>query len=53
MNRKDPAEIAIRDIRRMTQRYYSPEGPHGEESIATWCRREALRRARITVASGS
>jgi hypothetical protein len=45
---KQPAEDAIRDIRRATRRYFSAEekirivleGLRGEESIAELCRRE-------------
>jgi len=50
MSKKDPAEKAIRDIRRKTRRHYSSEGKirivleglRGEESIATLCRREGI-----------
>ncbi|MFP6705772.1 MAG: IS3 family transposase [Alphaproteobacteria bacterium] len=50
MSKKDPAEKAIRDIRRKTRRHYSSEekirivleGLRGEESIATLCRREGI-----------
>ena len=45
MSKKDPAEKAIRNIRRKTRRLYSSEekirivleGLRGEESIATLC----------------
>ena len=48
MSRKDPAEKAIRDIRRKTRKRYSAEekirivlsGLRGEESIAVLCRHE-------------
>ena len=47
---KQPAEDAIRDIRRATRRHFSaeekirvvPEGLRGEESIAELCRREGI-----------
>ena len=50
MCKKDPAEKAIRDIRRKTRRHYSAEekirivieGLRGEESIAALCRREGI-----------
>ena len=50
MSRKDPAEKAIRDIRRKTRKQYSAEekirivlsGLRGEESIAALCRREGI-----------
>ena len=50
MSRKDPAEKAIRDIRRKTRKRYSAEekirivlsGLRGEESIAALCRREGI-----------
>ncbi len=50
MSRKDPAEKAIRDIRRKTRKRYSAEekirivlsGLRGEESIAELCRREGI-----------
>ena len=50
MSRKDPAEKAIRDIRRKTRKQYSAEekirivlsGLRGEESIAVLCRREGI-----------
>ena len=48
---KQPAEDAIRDIRRATRRHFSAEekirivleGLRGEESIAELCRREGHR----------
>jgi transposase len=48
MTPKEPAERAVRDIRRKTRRQYSSEekirivleGLRGEESIASLCRRE-------------
>jgi transposase len=48
MTPKEPAEKAVRDIRRKTRRQYSSEekirivleGLRGEESIASLCRRE-------------
>ena len=50
MHKKDPAEKAIRDIRRKTRRRHSTEekirivieGLRGEESIAALCRREGI-----------
>ena len=50
MSRKDPAEKAIRDIRRKTRKRYSAEGKirivlsglRGEESIAALCRHEGI-----------
>ncbi len=50
MLKKDPAEKAIRDIRRKTRRRHSTEekirivieGLRGEESIAALCRREGI-----------
>ncbi|EKV27728.1 Mobile element protein [Caenispirillum salinarum AK4] len=47
---KDPAEKAVRDIRRRTRKQYSAEekirivleGLRGEESIAHLCRREGI-----------
>ena len=50
MSKKDPAEKAIRNIRRKTRRLYSSEekirivleGLRGEESIATLCRLEGI-----------
>ena len=47
---KQPAEDAIRDIRRATRRHFSAEekirivleGLRGEESIAELCRREGI-----------
>ncbi len=50
MRRKDPAEKAVRDIRRKTRRQYSSEekirivleGLRGEESIAVLCRHEGI-----------
>ena len=47
---KDPAEMAVRDIRRKTRKQYSAEekirivvsGLRGEESIAALCRREGI-----------
>ena len=50
MSRKDPAEKAIRDIRRKTRKRYSAEekirivlsGRRGEESIAVLCRHEGI-----------
>ena len=50
MRKKDPAEKAIRDIRRKTRRRHSTEekirivieGLCGEESIAALCRREGI-----------
>ncbi len=50
MSRKDPAEKAIRDIRRKTRKRYSAEekirivlsGLRGEESIAALCRHEGI-----------
>ena len=50
MKSKEPAEKAVRDIRRQTRRQYSSEekirivleGLRGEESIASLCRREGI-----------
>lgn len=50
MTTKDPAEKAVRDIRRKTRKQYSAEekirivleGLRGEESIAALCRREGI-----------
>jgi transposase len=50
MSKKDPAEKAVRDIRRKTRRHHSAEekirvvvsGLRGEESIAALCRREGI-----------
>ena len=50
MTSKEPAEKAVRDIRRRTRRKYSSEekirivleGLRGEESIAALCRREGI-----------
>ena len=50
MSKKDPAEKAVRDIRRKTRRKHSAqekirivlEGLRGEESIAALCRREGI-----------
>ena len=50
MTSKEPAEKAVRDIRRRTRRRYSCEakirivleGLRGEESIAALCRREGI-----------
>ena len=50
MSKRDPAEKAIRDIRRKTRRKHSTEekirivvgGLRGEESIAALCRREGI-----------
>ena len=50
MTSKEPAEKAVRDIRRRTRRRYSSEekirivleGLRGEESIAALCRREGI-----------
>ena len=50
MSPKDPAEKAVRDIRRKTRKQYSAEekirivvsGLRGEESIAALCRREGI-----------
>jgi transposase len=50
MSKKDPAEKAVRDIRRKTRKHYSAEekirivlsGLRGEESIAALCRREGI-----------
>ena len=49
-NVKDPAEKAVRDIRRRTRKQYSAEekirivlsGLRGEDSIAALCRREGI-----------
>ena len=50
MSKKDPAEKAVRDIRRKTRKQYSAEekirivlsGLRGEESIAALCRHEGI-----------
>ena len=50
MTKKDPAEKAVRDIRRKTRKQYSAEekirivlsGLRGEESIAALCRHEGI-----------
>jgi transposase len=50
MNKKDPAEKTVRDIRRKTRKQYSAEekirivlsGLRGEDSIAALCRREGI-----------
>ena len=50
MSKKDPAEKAVRDIRRKTRKQYSAEekirillsGLRGKESIAALCRHEAI-----------
>ena len=50
MSRKDPAEKAIRDIRRKTRKRYSAEekirivlsGRRGEEGIAVLCRHDGI-----------
>jgi len=50
MNKKDPAEKVVRDIRRRTRHNYSTEkkirtvlvGLGGEESVAAPCRREGI-----------
>jgi len=50
MSTKDPAERAVRDIRRKTRKQYSAEekirivvsGLRGEESIAALCRHEGI-----------
>jgi len=50
MSKKEPAEKAVRDIRRKTRRRFSAEekirivieGLRGEESIASLCRREGI-----------
>ena len=50
MNTKEPAERAVRDIRRRTRKQYSAEdkirivleGLRGEESVAALCRREGI-----------
>ena len=50
MRAKDPAEKAVRDIRRKTRKQYSAEekirivleGLRGEESFAALCRREGI-----------
>ena len=52
---KQPAEDAIRDIRRATRRHFSAEekirvvleGLRGEESIAELCRREGIASSRL------
>lgn len=50
LNEKEPAEKAVRDIRRRTRKQYSAEekirivlsGLRGEDSIAALCRREGI-----------
>ncbi len=50
MSKSDPAERAVRDIRRKTRKQYSAEekirivvsGLRGEESIASLCRHEGI-----------
>ena len=50
MPKKEPAEKAVRDIRRRTRRRFSAEekirivieGLRGEESVASLCRREGI-----------
>jgi len=50
MNKKDPGEKVVRDIRRKTRRKHSTEekirivleGLRGEDSIAALCRREGI-----------
>ena len=50
LNEKEPAEKAVRDIRRWTRKQYSAEekirivlsGLRGEDSIAALCRREGI-----------
>ena len=50
MSKNDPAEKAVRDIRRKTRKQYSAEekirivvsGLRGEDSIAELCRREGI-----------
>jgi transposase len=50
MSKKQPAEKAVRDIRRRTRRRFSAEekirivieGLRGEESVASLCRREGI-----------
>ena len=50
MSKNDPAERAVRDIRRKTRKQYSAEekirivvsGLRGEDSIAELCRREGI-----------
>ena len=50
MSKNDPAERAVRDIRRKTRKQYSAEekirivvsGLRGEESIAALCRHEGI-----------
>ena len=57
MRTKDPAEKAVRDIRRRTRKQYSAEekirivldGLRGEDSIAALCRRKGREMARCTV----
>ena len=56
MSKIDPAERAVRDIRRKTRKQYSAEekirivvsGLRGEESIAALCRHEGIARVCIT-----
>jgi transposase len=58
---KQPAEDAIRDIRRATRRHFSAEekirvvleGLRGEESIAELCRREDIASSRLRRRGGS
>ena len=55
MNKKDPAEKAVRDIRRKTRKQYSAEekirivlsGLRGEESIAALCRHERTHQGKV------
>ena len=57
MSTKDPAERAVRDIRRKTRKQYSAEakirivvsGLRGEESIASLCRHDPARPSRLSL----
>ena len=57
MSKNDPAERAVRDIRRKTRKQYSAEekirivvsGLRGEDSIAELCRRVGRNEARVAV----